>query len=403
MSQASFHSHAHTESSTGYHTHGHHAHGHHATGGLKEANRQYFDGLAHSHEGGYENIPIAQPMADKACAAILEAFSFDKSQTVVMDFACGVGLISERLSPHSKSIIGVDISSKSADFYNERAAKQGVPPDQMKAICVDLTERSKAEEDVFGGIEFDVIVCSAAYHHFDDINQMTKVLASYLKPGTGVLIVIDIKESPEAANSLSSHNSHPNEGGVKEANRQYFDSQAHHHSGGYEASPARQLATQKAAATILEAVSFDEDKTIVMDYACGTGLLSQQLAPHTKTLIGVDISPKSVEYYNERVANQGIPPEEMRAICTELVERNTSDTDPFDGVEFDVIVCTQAYHHFDDIDDVTKTLASYLKPGTGVLVVVDMIRSSESEKLHKDHGKCFGIYRKSGLNSALSK
>ncbi|KAF8682959.1 S-adenosyl-L-methionine-dependent methyltransferase [Rhizoctonia solani] len=168
--------------------------------------------------------------------------------------------------------------------------------------------------------------------------------------------------------------SHPNEGGVKEANRQYFDSQAHHHSGGYEASPARQLATQKAAATILEAVSFDEDKTIVMDYACGTGLLSQQLAPHTKTLIGVDISPKSVEYYNERVANQGIPPEEMRAICTELVERNTSDTDPFDGVEFDVIVCTQAYHHFEDIDDVTKTLASYLKPGTGVLVVVDMIR-----------------------------
>ncbi|KAF8710484.1 S-adenosyl-L-methionine-dependent methyltransferase, partial [Rhizoctonia solani] len=205
MSQASFHSHAHTESSTGYHTHGHHAHGHHATGGLKEANRQYFDGLAHSHEGGYENIPIAQPMADKACAAILEAFSFDKSQTVVMDFACGVGLISERLSPHSKSIIGVDISSKSADFYNERAAKQGAPPDQMKAICVDLGERGKAEEDVFGGIEFDVIVCSAAYHHFDDINQMTKVLASYLKPGTGVLIVIDIKESPEAANSLSSH------------------------------------------------------------------------------------------------------------------------------------------------------------------------------------------------------
>ncbi|KAF8682196.1 hypothetical protein RHS04_02900 [Rhizoctonia solani] len=91
MSQAGSHSHARTENSTGYHTHGHHAHGHHATGGLKEANRQYFDGLAHSHEGGYENIPIAQPMADKACAAILEAFSFDKSQTVVMDFACGVG------------------------------------------------------------------------------------------------------------------------------------------------------------------------------------------------------------------------------------------------------------------------------------------------------------------------
>ncbi|CAE6444247.1 unnamed protein product [Rhizoctonia solani] len=179
--------------------------------------------------------------------------------------------------------------------------------------------------------------------------------------------------------------SHHTPGGIKEANRQHFDSQAHHHSDGYEASPARQLASKKAVAAILEAVPFDEDKTVVMDYACGTGLVSQGLAPHTKTLIGVDISSKSVEYYNERVANQGIPSDEMRAICTELVERGTGD-DPFGGIEFDVIVCTQAYHHFEDINSVTKTLASYLKPGTGVLVVVDMIRSSESEKLHKDHG-----------------
>ncbi|KAH7340117.1 S-adenosyl-L-methionine-dependent methyltransferase [Rhizoctonia solani] len=198
--------------------------------------------------------------------------------------------------------------------------------------------------------------------------------------------------------------SHHVPGGVKEANRQYFDSQAHHHSGGYEASPARQLATKKAVAAILEAVSFDENKTIVMDYACGTGLLSQGLAPHTKTLIGVDISPKSVDYYNERVANQGIPPDEMKAICVELVERVTGDADPFVGIEFDVIVCTQAYHHFEDINSVTKILSSYLKPGTGVLVVVDMIRSSESEKLHKDHGHVVvykGGFEEESIRSAL--
>ncbi|KAJ1310554.1 hypothetical protein OPQ81_007284 [Rhizoctonia solani] len=183
-----------------------------------------------------------------------------------------------------------------------------------------------------------------------------------------------------------SAHSHHAPGDIKEANRQYFDSQAHHHSEGYEASPARQLATRKAVAAILDTVQFDEDKTVVMDYACGTGLLSQGLAPHTKTLIGVDISPKSVDYYNERVANQGIPPEEMNAICLDLVERGTGEADPFNGIEFDVIVCAQAYHHFEDINSVTKVLTSYLKPGTGVLVVVDMIRSSESEKLHKDHG-----------------
>ncbi|CAE6344877.1 unnamed protein product [Rhizoctonia solani] len=200
MSQALPHSHTCTNNGANHHTHDHHA-----PGGLKEANRQFFDGLAHSHDGGYENIPVAQPMADKATAKILETFPFDKNQTVVMDFACGIGMISQRLVPHSKSIIGVDISSKSVEFYNERATKQGIPAEQMKGICADLTERGKAESDVFGGVEFDVIVCNAAYHHFDDINQMTKVLASYLKPGTGALIVTDILESPEAARALGSH------------------------------------------------------------------------------------------------------------------------------------------------------------------------------------------------------
>jgi 2-polyprenyl-3-methyl-5-hydroxy-6-metoxy-1,4-benzoquinol methylase len=80
-----------------------------------------------------------------------------------------------------------------------------------------------------------------------------------------------------------------------------------------------------------------------LTFGISLGLLSQALAPHTKALIGVDISPKSVSYYNERVTNQGIPLEEMRAICTELVERGTGETDAFGGVEFDVIVVGQMY------------------------------------------------------------
>ncbi|KAF8602735.1 S-adenosyl-L-methionine-dependent methyltransferase [Ceratobasidium sp. AG-I] len=178
--------------------------------------------------------------------------------------------------------------------------------------------------------------------------------------------------------------SHGGSSSLIDANREHFDSQAHAH--GYEASPVNQLLAKKCSEAILEAYPFDEDKTVMMDYACGIGLLSQALAPHTKTLIGVDISPKSVDYYNERVANQGIPEEEMKAICVELTERGTGEADVFGGVEFDVIVCTLAYHHFEDASEVTKMLTSYLKPGTGTLLVVDLIRSSDSESLHKAHG-----------------
>ncbi|KAG8769114.1 hypothetical protein FRC12_005168 [Ceratobasidium sp. 428] len=180
------------------------------------------------------------------------------------------------------------------------------------------------------------------------------------------------------------HHHHHHHSSVLEANREHFDSQAHVH--GYETNEIAQTLAKKCGAAILKAFPFDEDKTVAMDYACGVGLLSQTLAPHTRTLIGVDISPKSVTYFNERVANQGISSDEMRAICVELKERGVGEPDALDGIEFDVIVCTNAYHHFDDIGVVTKTLASYLKPGTGTLLVIDLIRSPTSESLHKDHG-----------------
>ncbi|KAG8746138.1 hypothetical protein FRC10_006004 [Ceratobasidium sp. 414] len=196
------------------------------------------------------------------------------------------------------------------------------------------------------------------------------------------------------------HNHQP--AGLLEANRQHFDSQAHVH--GYDANPTVQKLAKECSSAILKAVPFDEDKTVVMDYACGTGeprieiqeetnphgssgLLSRALAPHTRTLIGVDISSKSVDYYNECVANQGVSDDEMRAVCVELKERGTEGPDAFDGIEFDVVVCTNAYHHFDDVRVITKILTSYLKPGTGTLLVIDLIRSSTSESLHKDHGE----------------
>ena len=145
----------------------------------------------------------------------------------------------------------------------------------------------------------------------------------------------------------------------------------------------RQL-TSAVAEAILDTVSFDDESTQVMDYACGSGIpmitpfiilvtvplshlfdngfhspylskgaLSQKLAPYSKRIIGVDIDPAAVEQYNTRVANQGIPSEgqfvqkasdpyrhlilpyqEMRAICIDLHEH----LGDLEGQLFDVIV-----------------------------------------------------------------
>lgn len=85
----------------------------------------------------------------------------------------------------------------------------------------------------------------------------------------------------------ASHSHQP--GGLKESNRQYFDAQAHTHShgtppclpkpidcrrpAGYDANPAAQQLAKKCGEAILEQFPFDEEKTVIMDYACGGGAL----------------------------------------------------------------------------------------------------------------------------------
>jgi 2-polyprenyl-3-methyl-5-hydroxy-6-metoxy-1,4-benzoquinol methylase len=65
-----------------------------------------------------------------------------------------------------------------------------------------------------------------------------------------------------------------------------------------------------------------------------TGLISRELAPHTKSIVGVDISQGMVDQFNTRVENQGIPSEEMKAVCVELKGQEGE----LDGAKFDVIV-----------------------------------------------------------------
>ncbi|KAH9171434.1 S-adenosyl-L-methionine-dependent methyltransferase [Lactarius sanguifluus] len=91
--------------------------------------------------------------------------------------------------------------------------------------------------------------------------------------------------------------------------------------------------------------------------------VSRALAPHVARLVGVDISPRMVELYNARADAQGLEPHEMRAVGA-LAELDTED-------RFDLVVCSMAYHHFVAVDDVSRELVKYLKPG-GTLAVVDI-------------------------------
>ncbi|KIK81330.1 hypothetical protein PAXRUDRAFT_125397, partial [Paxillus rubicundulus Ve08.2h10] len=157
----------------------------------------------------------------------------------------------------------------------------------------------------------------------------------------------------------------------EEANRRHFNETAHHYN---DRRDAYRLA-QKLGNAMKKTGLFTQGVTTVMDFACGTGLISQELAAEDpKLIVGVDISQAMVDHYNKTVSDHGVSLEEMRAICvTELRE----DEKQLEGVTFDVIVCASSYHHFSSIDEVTKTLVSYLNPG-GSLLISDLIKDESS-------------------------
>lgn len=163
---------------------------------------------------------------------------------------------------------------------------------------------------------------------------------------------------------------HEGQQNLKELNKNYFNEHGHR----YNDHPDGQELARRLGTAMIDAYPFEEDSTLVLDYACGTGLISKVLAAHAKCIVGVDISQSMVDQYNLSVSNQGIPPEEMRAVCCDL----TVAPDQLDGMKFDVVVCASSYHHFPSIEDVTKALASYLKPG-GSLLVADLIKPSSAE------------------------
>ncbi|KAG8923938.1 hypothetical protein FRC01_012148 [Tulasnella sp. 417] len=134
--------------------------------------------------------------------------------------------------------------------------------------------------------------------------------------------------------------------------------------------PAGIKIAQDAADAMLKKYPFDENSTTLLEFACGTGVVSRRLATYCLDVTGVDISENMIKLYN-KFAEETPNKDKMKGYVFDLINSTQSDEeDKLKGMLFDVIVCAQAYHHFEDVVDATKKLAIYLKP-SGSLFIVD--------------------------------
>ncbi|KAF7870305.1 hypothetical protein EAF04_004051 [Stromatinia cepivora] len=120
----------------------------------------------------------------------------------------------------------------------------------------------------------------------------------------------------------------------------------------------------------------------LLDYACGTGLITRALLPFITRSIGIDLSSSMVEQYNLRASNQGLGPSEMFAYHGNLLSSDPApELEREDLYEFDIAVVGLGFHHFENPALAARKIGERLKKG-GILAVVDFESHDGFENPH---------------------
>ena len=97
----------------------------------------------------------------------------------------------------------------------------------------------------------------------------------------------------------------------------------------------------------------------LLDIGCGTGYLIDLLSKDSKAkFTGLDLSPKMIDECNKK------------KIKNSKFVIGKSDELPFEDNSFDVVTCSQSFHHYPETDKPLKEALRVLKPG-GLYIISD--------------------------------
>lgn len=97
----------------------------------------------------------------------------------------------------------------------------------------------------------------------------------------------------------------------------------------------------------------------LLDIGCGTGYLIELLSnKNCSKLVGIDISTKMIEKAKDK-----------KIINSEFIEGSALDL-PFDDNQFDVITCSESFHHYPNTDKAMQEVYRVLKK-EGLYIIAD--------------------------------
>ena len=146
----------------------------------------------------------------------------------------------------------------------------------------------------------------------------------------------------------------------------------------WDANPMRQKLARDIAAAMTAAGLFHQPIPLALDFGCGTGLLTLQLAAQAGQVTGLDTSAGMLAELATKIERAGLP-------NVDVLYADLAAGDPL-PTHYDLIASAMALHHIPDPAVVLKRLWAAAKPGAH-LALADL--DSESGAFHEDKA---GVY-----------
>jgi SAM-dependent methyltransferase len=156
-------------------------------------------------------------------------------------------------------------------------------------------------------------------------------------------------------------------------NKRNFDNDA----ASWEDNPMRVGLTEQIVAAITNRIVLSSDMD-VMDFGCGTGLISRGILPFVRSVVGVDSSPGMLEVFKRKAAVSG-----LCGIGCRLV--NIDNGDVLSG-SYDAVVSGMTMHHINDLRPLFAQFYSVIVQG-GYLCIADL--DPDGGEFHADAAGVF--------------
>jgi 2-polyprenyl-3-methyl-5-hydroxy-6-metoxy-1,4-benzoquinol methylase len=140
----------------------------------------------------------------------------------------------------------------------------------------------------------------------------------------------------------------------------------------WDEKPARVNIAKNVAEKIKELVPLNQNMK-VLDFGCGTGLLSFFLQPYVGEITGIDTSKGMIEVFDKKIKENQI--ENMKCLNLDIYTDKLPE-------KYDLIVSSMVFHHIKDISQILKILYNYLNEG-GYIAIADLVK--EDGSFHDDN------------------